>query len=87
MDNARKVGWSGEGRSRRRVDHRRQDVPMPVELLLDQLCERYGGWPWHLLREPADEVLRFVAILGRKSHWENEVADLEPGDIMFWEGE
>lgn len=58
---------------------------MPFELVLDQLCERYGGWPWQLQREPADDVLRYLNILGRKAHWENEVADLEPGDVMFWE--
>lgn len=85
MDNARKVGWVGEGKSRRRVDHRKAGVPMPFELLLDHLCERYGGWPWQLMREPADEVLRFLGVLGRKAHWEAEVAELEPGDVMFWD--
>lgn len=85
MDNDRKVGWVGEGRARRRVDNRRPDVPVPFEILLDRLCERYGGWPWELERQPAEDVLRYLAILGRKAHWEGEVAELEPGDVMFWD--
>jgi hypothetical protein len=53
----------------------RQDVGCPTLYAHVLLAERFGRWPWELRHEPADEVTRYLAVIGA----EGQARDLLDG--------